>query len=113
MPCAGWGEPASIRPFRLLPSRSILPALLSGEQLVSRHAGRPLPVRVPLCLAALLAVCVSRGPRPGEPPPLALPEGVRDPIPSGPPSGDSPYRQLLLETLSSASVSRSMHAVKK
>lgn len=80
MPCAGWGEPASSRPFRLLPSRSILPALLSGEQLVSRHAGRPLPVRVPLCLAALLAVCVSRGPRPGEPLPSALPEGVRDPI---------------------------------
>lgn len=72
MPCAGWGEPAPIRTFRLLPSRSLLPALLSGEQLVPGHAGRSLSVRVPVCPAALLAVCVSRGTRPGEHPPSAL-----------------------------------------
>lgn len=110
MPCAGWGEPTSIRPFCLLPSRSVLPALLSGEQLGSGHAGRSLSVRVPMCLAALLALCVSWGTRPGEHPPSPARGGPR-PRPSGPHSGDSPYDQRLLENLSSASVSRRVHAM--
>lgn len=77
-PQAGWGEPASTRPFCRLHSRSVLPPLLPGEQLVSRHAGRSLPVCVPLCLAALLAVCVPWDTSSGEHQPSALPEGAGD-----------------------------------
>lgn len=51
--------------FRLH-SRSIVPAVLSGEQLAPRDAGRPLPVCVPVRLAALLAVRVPRDTGPGE-----------------------------------------------
>lgn len=50
----------------LLPSRPLLPALLPGEQLVPRDAGRLLPVSVPVCPAALLAVCVSWDTGPGK-----------------------------------------------
>lgn len=49
-----------------LRSRSVLPAVLSGEQLAPRDAGRPLPVCVPVRLAALLAVRVPRDAGPGE-----------------------------------------------
>lgn len=54
-------------------SRSVLPPLLSGEQLVSRHAGRSLSVCVPVCLAALLAVRVPWDTGSGEHQPSALP----------------------------------------
>lgn len=52
--------------FCLLPSRPVLPALLPGEQLVPRDAGRLLPVSVPVCFAALLAVRVPRDTGPGK-----------------------------------------------
>lgn len=67
----------------LLPSafRSVLPAVVPGEQLVSRDAGCFLSGSVPVCSAALLALCLSRHQGPGGsciipmlkcPPPLHL-----------------------------------------
>lgn len=66
-PVLGTGQPASHQALLLCLSRPILPPLLSGEQLVPRHAGRPLSVYVPVRLAALLAVCVPRDTGSGEP----------------------------------------------
>lgn len=43
----------------LLLFRSIFPAVIPGEQLVSRHVGRFLSGSVPVCPAALLALCLS------------------------------------------------------
>ena len=74
----GAGKSAFPRPVCLLPSRPVLPPLLPGEQLVPGDAGRPLPVCVPVCPAALLAVRVPRDPGAGEP--SALPEGVGDSV---------------------------------
>lgn len=63
----GAGGRACTGPSRLSCSRSLLPAVLPGEQLVPRHARRPLPVRVPVRPAALLAVRVPRHTGAGEP----------------------------------------------
>lgn len=76
-PCAPVaGAPAGSafsRPACLLPSRPVLPPVLPGEQLVPGDAGRPVPVRVPVRPAALLAVRVPRDPGAGEPLALTLP----------------------------------------
>lgn len=77
--------------FHRLRSRSVLPPLLPGEQLGPRHAGRPLPVRVPVRPAALLAVRVPWDSGSGEP--LSAPAGL----------GERPGGELVLGSVSSAS----------